>query len=134
MVTQGASQMMGREKLSQLKNVARRKAAELSEQEIEVGKMVIELPIQTVHSLIDHGLETLDLIDGGTTAANRNKELHEALAEIRQLVVDGQYKGIVPLERAVVALDLMAGMLTTDYRRYPNWADIRLQIAEEFGE
>jgi hypothetical protein len=101
---------------------------------------------QTVHMLIDHGLEALTLIDGGTTLANRNREVEAGLSELRLVlheildnvptdlepaVVDGGALA-ADISKAVYIADLVAGMLTTDYRRYSTWADIRPQVEEEF--
>ena len=125
--------MMRREKLQALKNAAR--------------KMDHHPSTQTEHALIDHGLEALDLIEGGTTLANQYKEVKAGLAELRvQLstildnipadlepaVVDGEPL-IRDLSKAIYVTDLVAGMLTTDYRRYPSWADVRQQMEEEFA-
>lgn len=119
--------MIGREKLAALKKAARRKTAGM------------ELPIETMHALIDSNLEALEIIDGGTTLANRNKEMRLGLAELRseveklaQTATDSMHPEFGP--RALFILDLVAGMLTTDYRRYGTWADIRPQIDEEFGD
>ena len=119
--------MMHRETLQTLKRAAR--------------KMDHHPSTQTEHALIDHGLQALDLIDGGTTADNRIAEVRKGLDEVRQLIISGQYtaqryyRGIKALEKAVFALDLISReMLSPDYRRYSTWADTRQQVEEEFGE
>ena len=92
----------------------------------------------TTHALIDHGLEALDVIDGGKTVTDRNKEIRAGLAELRQEVqklANTAQDSLHPEygERTLYMLDLVAGMLTTDYRRYSSWADVRQQIDEEFS-
>ena len=121
--------MMSRDKLRQVKKILR-----------YTGNAP---DVQTAHALIDHGLETLELIDGGTTLANRNTEIKAGLAELREMLSEirlhnndpfGQPRIFGDVAKAQFTLDLVAGMLTTDYRRYSSWAGIRPQIAEEFGE
>mgnify|MGYP006951205622 CR=1 FL=1 len=96
--------------------------------------------IHATHALIDHGLEALDLIEGGTTLANQYKEIKVGLADVRKQIElidnaqthDEPYMAEQFRKRALYMLDLVAGMLTTDYRRYPTWADVRQQVDEEF--
>jgi len=127
--------MMHRETLQTLKRAAR--------------KMDHHPSTQTEHALIDHGLEALDLIDGGTTADNRITEVRKGLNAVRVLLATIQDAIPVDLEPAVVdggplvddlakavyVLDLISTeMLGTDYRRYSSWADQLPRIEEEFGE
>jgi hypothetical protein len=101
---------------------------------------------QFVHSVVDSHLEALDLLDGGTTAANRTAEVRKGLADVRT-VLTGRldrleqaetYVGLVDeaaaIRKAVFMLDVISReMLSSDYRRYPTWADQQPRIAEEFG-
>lgn len=126
--------MMHRETLQALKRAAR--------------KMDHYPSPQTEHALIDHGLEALDLIDGGTTAANRIAEVRKGLNAVCTLL--GTIRAAIPVDlepavvdggplvddlaKAVYALDLISTeMLGTDYRRYSSWADQLPRIEEEFG-
>jgi len=103
----------------------------------------ISQTMQLLHSLVDSNLEALELIDGGTTLANRNTEARNGLGELREVLLNAaravslahQDEAQYQLDRASFILGLIdRQMLTTDYRRYSSWADIRPQITEEFGE
>lgn len=100
------------------------------------------------HAVIDSHLEALDLIDGGTTAANRTAEIRAGLADVTAIlhdildnvpvdlepaVIDGQPL-VTEVSKAVFILELISSeMLSTDYRRYGTWADQLPRIEEEFG-
>jgi len=102
----------------------------------------ISQTMQLLHSLTDHGLEALEVIDGGTTLANRDTEVHNGLGEMREVLLNAaravslahQDEAQYQLDRASFILGLIdRQMLTADYRRYSAWADVRLQIEEEFA-
>jgi hypothetical protein len=83
---------------------------------------------QFAHSVIDSHLEALDLIDGGTKADNRAEEVRKALDDVRDKIAAGETR------KAHFMLGVvMSEMLSTDYRRYPTWADQQPRIDEEFG-
>lgn len=110
--------MMGRQRLQELKKLNR--------------KMGYHPDRQTIHALIDHGLEAWDVIDGGRTVTDRNKEIKAGLAELREEIEHLRHRpDFVP--RAIYLVDLVESMLTTDYRRYSSWADVRPQMEEEFS-
>lgn len=125
---------MKRDKLQNLKSV--------------MHKMDFRPSHQQFHALIDHGLEAMDLIDGGNTMPNRITEVRKglnavrvALADVKDnvdlglepAVVDGQPL-VDDLNKAIYMLDLISKeMLSTDYRRYSSWADQLPRIEEEFS-
>lgn len=104
--------------------------------------------LQFTHAVIDSHLQALDLIDGGTTAANRTAEVRTALADVaaalhdilgnisadlQPAVVDGAPL-IADVSRALFMLELIScEMLSSDYRRYSTWADQQPRIEEEFS-
>jgi hypothetical protein len=90
---------------------------------------------QIMHALTDHGLEALDLIDGGTTAANRTTEVRKALADVREMLMNDLGLPGGPVDKAVFMIDIISReMLSSDYRRYSTWEDQKPRIAEEYGE
>lgn len=104
--------------------------------------------LQFTHAVIDSHLQALDLIDGGTTAANRTTEVRAGLADVTAVlhdildnvpvdlqpaVIDGKPL-VTDVSRAVFMLELISReMLSTDYRRYGTWADQLPRIEEEFS-
>lgn len=89
--------------------------------------------LQFTHAVIDSHLQALDLIDGGTTAANRTTEIRAALDDLRKEVAGGRGNPL-QLDKALFMIDLISReMLSSDYRRYSTWADQQPRIEEEFG-
>jgi hypothetical protein len=115
--------MMSRQKLRELKKAARRKTAGM------------ELPIQTMHALIDSNLEALDALEGGKSTQEQRAELQErerqlmlALADIRERIGPNG-------SRALYAVDAAMEMLRAKgpaWHRKWDWYTPR--IAEEFDE
>jgi hypothetical protein len=91
-------------------------------------KMDYQPSTQFTHSVIDSHLEALDLIDGGTKAANRTAEVRKALADVRDTIVAGETRKAHYMLGVV-----MSEMLSSDYRRYPTWEDQQPRIDEEFA-
>jgi hypothetical protein len=129
--------MMGRQRLLELKKAARRKTSGM------------ELGIQEMHALIDHGLECLDKIDGGQTAAERDKQLGLALADLRGVlheILDNVPVDLKPavadaepllrdIQKGVYTLDCIEEMLKAKGPQWKRqWADYVPRIEEEFGD
>ena len=102
-----------------------------------------------IHALIDSNLQLLDLIDGGTTAANRTAEVRKGLGDVRAVlneILDNVPADLEPavingsplitdVSKALFMLDIISrDMLSSAYRRYPAWDDQKPRIEEEFGE
>ena len=114
--------MMSRDKLRQLKSAARRKTAGM------------ELSIETMHALIDHGLEALDAMEGGQSVQEQRAQLKErerqimlALADVREAIGPGP-------SRALYTVDAIMTMLKAKGPKWTReWSHYRPRIEEEFS-
>jgi hypothetical protein len=132
--------MMTRDKLLALKKAARRKTAGM------------ELPIATMHALIDSNLEALDQLEGGKTTQERRAELTErerqvglALKDLREILTSQSLTDIggadwmcreaeQAAKKAVYILDMINDMLkATGPKWHREWSWYTPRIEEEFG-
>jgi hypothetical protein len=124
--------MMSRDKLLQLKKAARRKTAGM------------ELPIQTMHALIDSNLEVLNQLEGGKSTQElraeltwREQQIREGLDYLRTVATphpDDYWQSIDPV-KANFTIDMLCEMLRAKGPKWHrDWKAYRLRIAEEFDE
>jgi hypothetical protein len=117
--------MMSRDKLLALKKAARRKTAGM------------ELPIATMHALIDSNLEALDRLEGGTSTQERRAELAERERQVglalRDLEVSIRTEGASTAKQLYI-LDMINDMLkATGPKWHREWSWYTPRIEEEFG-
>jgi hypothetical protein len=136
--------MMSREKLLALKKAARRKTAGM------------ELPIATMHALLDSNLEALDQLEGGKTTQELRAELTErerqvglALKDLRTELSEAERlaihdlpsfckadedEGVRAIHKSLHTVDMINEMLkATGPKWQREWSWYTPRIEEEFG-
>lgn len=128
--------MMSRDKLRQVKSAAR--------------KMDFHPTTQLIHTLVDHGLEVLDELEGGRSTQELRAELKERERQVglalddlhvwaREAYAatyrDGNLRTVDTVAKVRVGIELVKQMITAKgpkWRREWSWYTPR--VSEEFGD
>jgi hypothetical protein len=117
--------MISRDKLNQIKAQLRRD-----------GHTYGHKALQLLHTLVDHGIEAVDLLDGGVDAVERERQIRLGLEDLYQALLHARLTAPSrQVDKAIYTLDMVRQMLKAkgaDWKRGWDW--YRPRIDEEFSE